>query len=168
MTVNLDANIARLSSPPLTVQDPAAEQCWIEHQTLNHVKEALRITLNWKVGAVGLPRKLSSIKFTLKSFQRHLARLMKLEEEGGYMSWVCDEKPSLSERAKLLEGEHERFRRALAHLTAALDELRSAEETQFVELCQELESLLQEVDVHDAKEIELMQEALLVDEGGEG
>jgi hypothetical protein len=168
VTVNLSANIARLSSPPITVQDPAAEQCWIEHQTLNHVKEALRITLSWKVGAVGLPRKLSSIKFTLKSFQRHLARLMKLEEEGGYMAWVGDEKPSLLERTQLLEGEHESFRRTLAALTAALDELRSVEELKFAQTCQELEALLQEVDLHDAKEIELIQEALLVDEGGEG
>ncbi len=61
----------------------AANQCWIEHQALTHIKEALRITLRWDIPSIGVPRKLSSVSFMLDSFQRHLDRLMKLEEEEG-------------------------------------------------------------------------------------
>ena len=48
----------------------AANQCWVEHQTLTHIKEALRVTLRWDVPSIGLPRKLSSVTFTLGSFHR--------------------------------------------------------------------------------------------------
>ena len=57
-----------------------ASAVWMEHQILGHVKQALRVTLNWKVPAVGLPRGLNSLQFTMNSFDRHLHRIMDLEE----------------------------------------------------------------------------------------
>jgi hypothetical protein len=145
-----------------------ADACWVEHKILEHVKAALRLTLDWNVPAVGLPRKLSSVRFTLRSFERHLRRLMKLEEHGGYMAIVGESKPNLQQQAQLLLADHQEFRDALDSVVPAIDALSRNGHQEFEQICQEIRTLLQRVDEHDRKEVELLQEALLSDEGGEG
>jgi len=140
----------------------------MEHQILEYVKQALRVTLHWKAPAVSMPRKLSTLHFTIQSFQRHLERLMKIEEEGGYMSHVLDAKPHLQQRVEKLATDHVRFRNRLRELLPELNDIKEGEEPRFVQVCDELESLLKEVDHHDLREVELLQESLLIDDGGEG
>ena len=152
----------------------AANQCWVEHQTLTRVKEALRVTLRWDVPSIGLPRKLSSVTFTLGSFHRHLERLMDLEEEGEYMACVEEAKPNMSHKVKALQHEHDQFRTALRDLLPSLEALAEREllvdeeeEEHFIRACQEIDDLLRRVDYHDAKERNLLYEAFHFDEGGE-
>jgi len=140
----------------------------LEHQILQHVKEALRVTLNWVAPEVSLPRKLSSLQFTTKSFQRHLERVMSIEEEGGYMSDVLDAKPYLEDRLNCLAGDHARFRARLRQLMPELNNLSKWNEPQFLQVCDELSALLDEVDLHDAREVDLLQESVAIDDGGEG
>ena len=141
---------------------------WMEHQILGHIKEALRVTLDWKAPSVSMPRKLSSVRFTMKSFHRHLERTMKLEEVGGYLSVVADSKPNLYDRIAALIGDHDRFRWQLRELMPLVEDVPQWGEEQFEDICVRIRALLDEVDVHDAAEIELLQESLLMDEGGEG
>jgi hemerythrin-like domain-containing protein len=150
-----------------TRQDTASAS-WMEHRILDHVKQALRVTLDWRVPDVSMSRKLSSVQFTANSFRRHFERVMSIEEEGGYMSVVGEMKPYLHQRIERLEGDHERFRDRMRQLLPDIDGLAEWEEDRFHELCQELRALLDDVDEHDAKEISLLQEALLFDVGGEG
>jgi hypothetical protein len=151
----------------------AANQCWVEHQTLTHVKEALRVTLRWDVPSIGLLRKFSSVTFTLGSFQRHLERLMDLEEEGEYMACVEEAKPNMCHKVKVLQHEHNQFRTALRDLLPSLEVLAKREilvdddEEHFIRACKEIDNLLRRVDRHDAKESDLLYEALQIDEGGE-
>jgi len=145
-----------------------ANAAWMEHKILDHVKDALRVTLNWKVPSVGLPRKLSSVQFTLKSFQRHLERLMDLEEQNGYMVVVAETKPNMSLRVERLEHEHDVFRRRIRSLLPEVDALNEYQSDEFQELCADINELLEQIDRHDADEIDLLQETLLCDEGGEG
>jgi hypothetical protein len=145
----------------------AATAC-MEHQILEHVKQALRVTINWQAPVVSMPRKLSSLQFTIKSFQRHFERVISIEEEGGYMADVLDAKPYLQERIELLAGDHTRFRQRLRRLMPELSDIKEWEEPRFDEVCGELRALLDDVDAHDAREVELMQESLLLDDGGEG
>ena len=145
-----------------------ANVAWMEHQILDHVKDALRVTLGWQVPAVGLSRKLSSVQFTLKSFQRHLERLMDIEEQDGYMVVVAETKPHLSMQVERLEHDHRQFRREIEHLIPEVDSLTDYQSEEFARLCDEITSLLEQVDRHDVEEIELLQESLLCDEGGEG
>ena len=145
-----------------------ANVAWMEHQILDHVKQALRVTLGWQVPAVGLSRKLSSVQFTLKSFQRHLERLMDIEEEDGYMVVVSETKPHLSFRIEQLEHDHDEFRRKIKHLLPEVDALSEYEGEAFDRKCEEIYALLDTIDRHDMEEIELIQETLLFDEGGEG
>ena len=82
----------------------------IEHQVLNHVKQALRVILDWDAPEVSLPRKLSSLQFTFKSFSRHLERVMSIEEDGGYLDDVVAARPNLESRIIALNSDHLRFR----------------------------------------------------------
>ena len=141
---------------------------WMEHKVLEHIKQALRVTLNWRAPEVGVPRKLSSLQFTGKSLQRHLERVMSIEEEGGYMLEVAEVKPHLQPRIEALAGDHQCFRLRIDRLMGELDALREWEEQEFHEVCAELDAFLDDVDCHDAQEIELLQQSLLDVEGGEG
>src|ERR687892_732863 len=94
-----------------------AQASCMEHQILDHVKQALRVTLDWKAPSIGLPRKMSSVQFTTKSFARHLLRMMDLEERDGYMTVVREQKPHLEHRVEKLERHHARFRQQLEDLT---------------------------------------------------
>jgi len=140
----------------------------MEHQILHHVKQALRVTLEWKVPSVGLPRKLSSVQFTLQSFQRHLERLMNLEEQDGYMSWVAEMKPNMVLRVEQLEKDHAKFRHVMRDLLPVVEALNEYQDEEFENICDEISSFLEQIDRHDTEEVDLLQEALLMDEGGEG
>jgi hypothetical protein len=140
----------------------------MEHKVLEHIKQALRVTLDWNAPVVSMPRKLSSLQFTMKSFRRHLERVMSIEEEGGYLIDVADAKPNLQSRIDALCVDHNRFRTHIRRIVPALEGLSEWEEERFSDVCGEIRNLLQAVDLHDALEIDLLQESLLMDEGGEG
>jgi hypothetical protein len=140
----------------------------MEHQILEHIKQALRVTLNWEAPVVSMPRKLSSLQFTIKSFQRHLERVISIEEEGGYMHEVADAKPYFQNRIDQLERDHTRFRTKLRKLIPELNDIKEWEEPRFEQVCGDLRELLDDVDRHDLAEVELLQESLLMDDGGEG
>ena len=151
-----------------TLQDSSVSTACMEHQVLEHIKQALRVTINWQAPAVSMPRKLSSLQFTIKSFQRHLERVISIEEEGGYMNEVVDAKPYFQNRIDLLAGDHARFRDRLRKLLPELNDINEWEEPRFDQVCDDLRQLLDEVDQHDLQEVELLQESLLMDDGGEG
>ena len=152
-----------------TLQDQTfASTSLIEHQILDHVKQALRVTLDWDAPVVSLPRKLSSLKFTMKSFRRHLERVMSIEEEGGYLEEVVAAKPNLQSRIEKLNRDHTRFRTRIRELVPQLDSMNEWQEEQFGGLCEEIYLLLDDIDSHDAREIDLLQESMLMDDGGEG
>jgi hypothetical protein len=152
-----------------TLQDrSSASLVCLEHQVLHHIKQAMRVTLDWQAPVVSMPRKLSSLQFTIKSLQRHLERLISLEEDGGFMADVLDSRPYLQDRIDLLESDHQRFRERLRKLIPELNDIKEWEEPRFDDACSRLRALLDDIDLHDAREIELLQEALLCDDGGEG
>jgi hemerythrin-like domain-containing protein len=145
-----------------------ASTSYLEHQVLNHVKQALRVTLDWKAPVVSLPRKLSSLQFTMKSFRRHLDRVMSIEEEGGYLEEVADAKPNMQSKIECLSRDHGRFRTRIRELVPQLDGLNEWELDEFSRVTSEIRQLLDDIDRHDEAEIALLQESMLNDEGGEG
>lgn len=151
-----------------TLQDSSSSVSWIEHQMLEHVKGALRVTVDWQAPAVSQARKKSSIRFSLQSFCRHLERLMKIEEEDGYMTVVAEAKPFLQDKIARLASDHDRFRNAVKELVPRLEAVGDWQEDEFEEICHEIKELLNDVDRHDKEEVDLLQETLAYDEGGEG
>jgi hypothetical protein len=151
-----------------TVNDSVLSAACMEHQIFEHIKQALLVTLNWQAPLVGIPRKLSSLQFTIKSFQRHLDRIISIEEEGGYMADAMASKPHLQDRVEQLQGEHSRFRERLRKLIPELNETKEWDEPRFNRICDDLRTLVEDCDRHNQREIEVLQESTCVDEGGEG
>ena len=152
-----------------TAQDKSViSSAAMEHAVLEHIKQAMRVTLNWQAPEVSLPRKISSLQFTIKSLQRHLERVMAIEEDGGYMAVVQDAKPHLQDRLESLAGDHESFRRRLKRMLPELNALNEWEESSFKRVCNDLQQLLDDIDRHDKQEVELLQQSLVEEEGGQG
>ncbi|TWT87574.1 hypothetical protein Mal64_31160 [Pseudobythopirellula maris] len=139
-----------------------------EHRILEHIKDALRVTVEWRAPAVSADRKKTSVSFTLQSFCRHMERLMAIEEEGGYLSDIVEQRPRCENRVVTLATDHRRFRERILLLKPRLEAMAHADPVQFEAACEEIRELLDEVDRHDRAEIELLQEMMLTDVGGEG
>jgi hypothetical protein len=144
------------------------QQVLNEHQTLAFVTSALRSTIGWKFQGSDLTRKLESARFVAQSFERHLKRLMKLEEHDGYMAVVLESRPELKSQVIALRREHVHFRRELKRLLSELGMIDPIDHDGFAKCSGELLTLLDQLDEHGKQETSLLQEALLSDEGGEG
>jgi len=151
-----------------TLHDSGVSTACMEHQVFEHIKQALLVTLNWQAPSVSMPRKLSSLQFTIKSFQRHFERVISIEEEGGYMADAMDAKPYYQDRVEQLEQDHARFRERLRKLLPELADTKEWDEPRFERICSDLRELIADMDRHNEREIELLQESALVDDGGEG
>jgi hemerythrin-like domain-containing protein len=145
-----------------------AQQVLVEHQTLAYVTSALRHTIGWKHQATDLSRKLESLQFVGQSLQRHMKRLLALEEEDGYMSAVLASRPELTDEVEALRQEHGQFRKGLSGILARLRRVQPTDHLTVAKISEDLLVLLQKLDEHSHKETGLIQHALLKDEGGEG
>lgn len=148
------------------VLDPAALSA--EHRIFNHIKHALRVMVEWRAPAVSQSRKRTSVRFALRSFCRHLERLMQFEEEGGYLPAVASSQPNWERQVSQLRQEHTELRDRINRLTPQLSDEDVWKSEEFDSACHAIRQLLDEVDRHDRDEIALLQETLLWDEGGEG
>jgi uncharacterized membrane protein YccC len=144
------------------------QQAMVEHAMLKHICNALRVTLDWKVEGDDFSRHLSSLRFVAQSLQRHLDRMMALEECEGYMDEVVEICPRLAEKVGALKQDHERFRQALSRILSRLDHLSPTDLAAFTESCGAMRDLLEKLDEHSATETVVIQEAYLQDEGGSG
>jgi hypothetical protein len=144
------------------------QQVLVEHQTLAFITSALRSTIGWKYQGADLSRKLASLQFVGQSFQRHLKHLMALEEEDGYMSVVLASRPELSEEVAKLREEHDHFRRGVSRVLSRLRRVTPTDHAAFAAVSEEMLALLEKLENHSRRETDLLQEALLTDEGGEG
>jgi hemerythrin-like domain-containing protein len=148
--------------------DDIAHQTLVEHGLLRHITEALRLTAARKARGHDLCRTLSTLRFIAQSFERHLERLMALEEHDGYMGVVLRTEPRLAKSVDALREEHGQFRGAVGRLTRRLQQVSAADPEAFAAACDELLGFLDRVDRHSDRESGLVQEALARDGGGEG
>src|SRR5687767_6846295 len=92
-----------------------SEQMLQEHEVLARLSDALRTAIRW--GQHGdLRRKLTAVQFLTESFQRHLDRMLELEEQGGYLGLLRRSHPELQSRADAFAQEHEQFRATTGNL----------------------------------------------------
>jgi hypothetical protein len=94
---------------------------------------------------------------------------MTIEEQDGYLREVSEANPTSHEQIERLQAEHDRFRMQLRSLDARLQsDFRTWGEAELDSTCEEITLLLREIDSHDLEEIDLLQDTLQHDEGGEG
>jgi hypothetical protein len=144
------------------------QQVLIEHETMAHIVSALRNTMSWHTDGLGFSRKLASLRFVGESFLRHLKHLMQLEKAEGYLSVVTAERPELSDQVRTLRKEGVKFRKESREILARLKRISPENQVEFIATEADLSALLDRLDEHHRREIDLLQEALLRDEGGEG
>ena len=101
-----------------------------------------------------------------ESFQRHLEHLMALEEDDGYMEVVRECRPEFTSQVDALRTEHDDFRRRLRRATGRLERLSTSDVEHCEQVSQELGALLEQIDAHSRKEVDLLQQSLLQEEGG--
>src|SRR5215831_1572861 len=98
-----------------------AEQIRFEQELLRHVMEGLRLSTTWQVRGPDASRKLSSLRFVTSSFQRHLERLLALEEDDGFLDREVAGAPHLGRAEAALRAEHDGFRREARRVVQQLE-----------------------------------------------
>ena len=145
-----------------------AEQTLVEHKLLSYLIEALRETVKMEVDRNDFSRKLSSLRFLCQSFQRHLDRLITLEECDGYLDFALEQMPHMAKKVQVLLGEHEKLRNGASRIVYRLERVASNDHPAFHAICDDLRFHLNKLEEHNLKEVRLIQEALDRESGGEG
>ena len=76
-----------------------AKQAEVELAILLGVEQSLRTALLWMTRDRGNSRKLSSLRFAARSFERHPTRTRVLADYGGHMHLITDANPNLAGRS---------------------------------------------------------------------
>ena len=138
-----------------------SQQILAEHEMLMHVTNALRTVLDWKDHDYDLSRKLASLRFATQSYERHLERLMSLEEHEGYMEVIGHSRPDLRRQVDALHDEHLELRTSLGELAHRLDALSPTDHARYASASADLATLLRRVEEHGNRETALLEQALL-------
>ncbi len=157
-----------MSSSLLMAQHEFAQQTVVENGLLKSLTEGLHTALSWDAPEEELGRKLSTVRFIFQSFQRHLERLMSLEEVDGYMDSVLATNPHLSKPVEALREEHADFRFRSAEIAQQLERLTDRDSQEFEQICREITDLLMRLEDHTDDEAKLFLEAFGQEDGGEG
>jgi len=152
----------------LMTQHEFAQQALVENGLLKSLTEGLQRALAWEASEEAFARKLSTVRFIFQSFQRHLERLMRLEEVDGHMDTVLATNPHLTKAVDSLKEEHVKFRQVTGRLGQRLERVSTTDYELFTDICDELGDVLHELDEHTAEEAKLYLEGFEQEEGGEG
>jgi hypothetical protein len=152
----------------LMTQHEFAQQTAVENGLMKSLCDGLRAALAWDASEEEFSRKLSTVRFIFQSFQRHLERLMSLEEVDGYMDSVLQTNPHLSKAVASLKEDHGRFRLATGRTAQQLERISASDFDAFAAVCDDMSEILQQLDEHTNDEAKLFLEGFEQEEGGEG
>jgi hypothetical protein len=145
-----------------------AQQTQVEQEMLGHIMHVLRTSAAWPVIGTDASRKLSTLRFVAGSFQRHLERLLALEENDGFLDMVRSSAPWLGRKTDALQAQHAGFRAQAQQLVGRFERLSSSDLPGLDAVCADMLVLFGKIDEHNRKGIALLLEATARDEGGEG
>lgn len=145
-----------------------SKQIAVEVALLIHIEEALRIALDWGTGRRGNIRKLSTLRFVARSFERHLARVRALSEFGGYMHLIAARMPQLGEKIEMLRRTRDELHVHLEKMLLEMEHCATDDAAAFEAICGELENYLGELASHAQQEADLLQQCFADAEGGSG
>jgi hypothetical protein len=140
----------------------------LENEMVKYLVEGLWTTLAWKANENEIGRKLATLRFIAHCFQRHMDRLMTLEECDGYMEHVLTRSPKLEKTVAALKQDREYFRKETTRIVQDLDQCSPSEKVTLTRVSDDLIVLLTNLDRHNGKEADALEEAFEREEGGEG
>ncbi len=145
-----------------------AKQAEVELAILLGIEESLRLALQWMTRDRGNSHKLSTLRFTSRSFERHLTRTRVLADFGGYMHAITDANPHLANEVKELSLVRDKLQANFERIILRLEYVSPDDAAGFGEVCAELECYLEQLKTHSQKERQLLQHSFVQEEGGEG
>jgi hypothetical protein len=145
-----------------------AKQMEVELALLLSIEQSFRIALQWMTRDRGNSRKLSTLRFVARSFERQLTRTRVLADHGGYMHLITDTKPHLASEVKALRNAREVLQADFECIIIRLEYVSPDDAAGFVDVCAELERYLEDLKAHGQKEMELLQRSFNQKEGGSG
>ena len=114
-----------------------------------------------------MPRKISAVHFLTESFQRHLERMLELEERDGYLDMLSKSHPQFRSRADAFLQEHAQFRDATQQLLQSMSQRAEPSQAEVESFFHDLTSLLETIDSHNKRELDLLQEVILHQQAGQ-
>ena len=145
-----------------------ARQANVELAILLGIEQSLRLALQWMTRDRGNSHKLSTLRFAARSFERHLTRTRVLADHGGYMHSITDANPHLASKVRALKDVREELQANFERIILRLEYVSPDDTAAFGEVCAELERYLEDLRAHSQKEMELVQNFLVQEEGGGG
>lgn len=145
-----------------------AKQMEVELALLLSIEQSFRIALQWMTRDRGNSRKLSTLRFVARSFERQLTRTRVLADHGGYMHLIADTKPHLASEIKALRNVREKLQADFECIIVRLEYVSPDDAAGFGKVCAELERYLEDLKAHGQKEMELLQRSFNQKEGGSG
>lgn len=145
-----------------------ARQADVELAILLGIEQSLRIALQWMTRDRGNNHKLSTLRFTARSFERHLTRTRVLADHGGYMHSITDANPHLASKVRALKDVRGKLQANFERIILRLEYVSPDDAAAFGEVCAELECYLEQLRTHGEKERELLQHSFTQEEGGSG
>lgn len=149
-------------------KNDVAIRAQVERESLQHIRNALNRIIEWEERGGDPSQKLPSLRLIALAFRRHLDGLIAVEEQGGYLQEVTEARPQLSGEVASLQREFEDFQALIDRIVARLQQVAPTNRARMLVVSEELFALANELEEHDRKEIDLLQEAFLRVEGGEG
>jgi hemerythrin-like domain-containing protein len=114
---------------------------------------------------MGLDRWLVKVRTCYDQYRSHLVRHIELEEEGGYMADVTDERPALTPEVDRLVHEHFEMNHLMKDIHRQLTAVSTTDRLIIRDLCRRIQALLQYVDHHEREE-NLVVTSVLTDDLG--
>ncbi|MBI5864254.1 MAG: hypothetical protein HZB38_07080 [Planctomycetes bacterium] len=98
-----------------------AKQLEVELALLLAMEQSLRLVLQWMTRGRGNSRKLSTLRFAARSFERQLSRTRTLADYGGYLHLVTEFAPLLAPEVRLLTKKREELQAGFEKLILRLE-----------------------------------------------
>ena len=145
-----------------------AKQMEVELALLLNIEQSFQTVLQWMTRDRGNSRKLSTLRFVARSFERQLTRTRVLADHGGYMHLIADTQPHLDSEVKALRNAREELQSDFESIIVRLEYVSPDDSAGFGKICAELERYLDHLKAHGQKEMELLQRSFNQEEGGTG
>ena len=143
-----------------------SQQMLLEHEVLARLSDALRTAVSWNPHG-DLSHKLETVQFLAQSFQRHVERMLDLEEHDGYMDMVHSSFPEFDAQVAAFRREHEAFRQGADGIVYRLENSAALDAAETEALFEEVAQLLEAVDAHNKREMELLRQLVMEQASGE-
>ena len=145
-----------------------AKQIEVELAILLGIERSLQIALQWMTRDRGNSRKLSTLRFVARSFERQLTRTRVLADYGGYMHLITEIKPRLASEVTALRSARAELQANFERIIVRLEYVSPDDAVGFAKVCAELKDYLADLKAHGGKELELLKRSFQQNEDQAG